>query len=180
MLRPVITEALLAAAVALCGFLVAPASTSAAAAATESRALAKKAREFIVGAAQVSWAEIAMGQLALSTSANDAIAEFGKRMVKDHTAAAQELDTIARKLGLESAKEPEMKHQGDITTLAKATGGEFDRLFAGYMVRDHERAVRMFEDQAKNGQEPALRDFAAKHLPLLREHLKMARALQRR
>jgi putative membrane protein len=48
------------------------------------------------------------------------------------------------------------------------------------MVEAHQTAVSLFQKQAKHGEAKELRDFAAKTLPTLEEHLKMARALKDR
>jgi putative membrane protein len=45
------------------------------------------------------------------------------------------------------------------------------------MISDHEKAIRMFEGQAKNGKNAELTDFAKKALPPMKEHLKEARDL---
>jgi putative membrane protein len=147
--------------------------------ATGSNVIALKShdREFVTRAAEASWAEIAMGQLAQSSGRTDAVRQFGQRMVKDHTATMEGLESITRKLGITSAKEADPKHQGDLNVLAKATGAEFDRLYAGYMVTEHERTVQLFQRQAKRGENAELRQFAARQLPILQEHLSMARSL---
>ena len=44
-------------------------------------------------------------------------------------------------------------------------------------VRDHEKAIRLFENEAKHGQNRDLQEFASKTVPTLREHLKLAREL---
>ena len=45
------------------------------------------------------------------------------------------------------------------------------------MVKDHEKAVALFQKQAKSGDSPELKEFASKTLPTLQDHLKMARDL---
>lgn len=47
------------------------------------------------------------------------------------------------------------------------------------MVDDHQKAVTLFQKQAKHGESQELEDFAGKTLPTLEEHLKMARATRR-
>jgi len=42
------------------------------------------------------------------------------------------------------------------------------------MVKDHKEAVALFESQSKNGRDDDLKALAAKTLPTLKEHLKMA------
>ena len=46
------------------------------------------------------------------------------------------------------------------------------------MIDDHQTAVTLFHKQAKQGEAKELRGLAAKTLPTLEEHLKMARALK--
>jgi putative membrane protein len=44
-----------------------------------------------------------------------------------------------------------------------------------HMLDDHKEAIALFEREAKHGQDPDLKRFAADTLPTLREHLKLAR-----
>ena len=44
------------------------------------------------------------------------------------------------------------------------------------MVKDHETDVQDFETQAKQGGDPDIKAFANKTLPVLKQHLEMARA----
>jgi putative membrane protein len=144
---------------------------------TAEQAVSKRDQEFVMRAAHSNSAEIVMGQLAQKNGASEAVRQFGRRMMQDHTLANKELEAIARKLGISVTRDPDPKHEGDAKTLSSATGPEFDRLYAGYMVRDHEMTVSLFQRQAKNGDSADLRQFAAKQLPILHEHLKLARGL---
>jgi putative membrane protein len=45
------------------------------------------------------------------------------------------------------------------------------------MVEDHEKAVTLFSQQAQQGKESDLKAFAAETLPILQEHLNMAKQL---
>jgi putative membrane protein len=128
-------------------------------------------------AAHGSWAEIATGELAQKNGASDAVKQFGQRMVQDHGMANKELETIAGKLGITPPKGPDAKHQADAQMLAKLKGAEFDRQYSAHMVKDHEMTVALFEKQSRGGGNAELKQFAAKQLPILQEHLKMAKAL---
>ena len=46
------------------------------------------------------------------------------------------------------------------------------------MVKDHEKAVKLFEKESQKGESDELKQFASKTLPTLQEHLKMARDLK--
>lgn len=134
-------------------------------------------REFVTIAAQGSIAEIETGKLAQSNGETDAVKQFGQRMVLDHGKANQELASIAKPLGITPPKETDAKHKAAAQKLAKMKGAEFDRAYGAQMVKDHEMTIALFEKQSKSGGNEALKQFATKHLPILQEHLKMARSL---
>ena len=134
-------------------------------------------RHFITEAAQDGIAEVALGKIAQQNGSSAEIKQFGQRMADDHSKANQELETIAGKLGVTPPKEAGGKHAKMVNELSKKTGAKFDHDYADAMVKDHEKAVSLFEKQAKKGDSEDLKQFASKTLPALQEHLKMARGL---
>jgi putative membrane protein len=64
-----------------------------------------------------------------------------------------------------------------VKLFSKLEGAQFDREFLRYQVMHHEKDVAAFNLQAKEGQDPDLKAFAAKQLPVLKEHLQQARDL---
>jgi predicted outer membrane protein len=58
------------------------------------------------------------------------------------------------------------------------SGAQFDRAFVSHMITGHQQAIRKFEMASENLQDPALKKYAEKTLPVLREHLRMAQELQ--
>ncbi len=58
--------------------------------------------------------------------------------------------------------------------VSKLSGTGFDRAYAKMIVSDHKQDVKAFEREAHKGAVPALKDFAAKTLPTLQEHFKLA------
>ena len=134
-------------------------------------------RHFITQATEDGHAEVALGKLAQQNGANKVVKDFGQRMVADHGTANEELAGIATKLGITP---PSAKHKADMKKLSKLKAADFDREYAEHMVKDHEKAVTLFEKEARNGEAPELKAFASKTLPVLQEHLKMAKAMQSR
>ena len=59
---------------------------------------------------------------------------------------------------------------------ATTTYAEFDRAYMDHMVKDHKKDVAEFKTQAESGKDPQIKAFAAKTLPTLQEHLKLAEA----
>lgn len=134
-------------------------------------------REFVVKAAQDGLAEIAIAELAQKGASGDDVKNFARRMIADHGKSSKELETVAAKLGLILPKNPGEKQVGDMKHFTGLTAAAFDRDYSRHMVEAHEAAVTLFEKQAKGGDSPELRAYAEKTLPVLREHLKLARAL---
>jgi putative membrane protein len=67
---------------------------------------------------------------------------------------------------------------GHEMNLESLSGAEFDRAFANHMVMGHERAIRKFEAASASLQDPSLKKYADKTLPILNEHLRLAQELQ--
>ena len=143
----------------------------------DSGKVSKGDRTFIMDAANDSMAEIELGKVAQQNAASDEVKKFAQRMVDDHTTASKELEPIATKLGVTPPTAPQGKHARMVKELAKKTGERFDRDYVNDMVKDHRKAVKLFEKQSQKGESEELRQFAAKQLPILQEHLKMARSL---
>ncbi len=137
---------------------------------------AKDSTKFANNAAQGGLAEVEMGRLATQRAGDSSVREFGARMVADHSAANTELKGIASKKGMQLPVDVNSSQKSEIDNLAKMSGAEFDKEYMSAMVKDHEEDVKDFETQSKGGNDADIKMFAAKTLPTLREHLRMAQA----
>jgi putative membrane protein len=137
-------------------------------------------RKFVMEAAQGSMAEVELGRLATERAASDEVKQFGQRMVDDHSKASTELMDLAMNMKFAPPKElsPEMAKMK--AQLSQLSGADFDREYMRMMVEDHEMDVKKFEKQATKGNAGSVKDFAAKTLPTLQEHLKMAKDINKR
>lgn len=68
---------------------------------------------------------------------------------------------------------------GDVKKLSKESGRDFDERYVKLMVKEHEDAVKLFEETAKDAKDPEIRTFAAQHVGALRQHLQQAKNLER-
>ena len=133
-------------------------------------------RSFITKAMKDDATEIELGKLAQQNGGSAEVKRFGDHLVKEHSKAGDELQAIAAKLGYSPRNAGPDK--GKVKKFSNLRGARFDREFAHFMVKDHERSVKLFEKESQKGQAEELRQFAAKTLPGLQEHLKMARDLK--
>lgn len=135
------------------------------------------AQEFVKTVSADNLAEIDLGRLALKHASSEDVKHFARRIVDDHGKANSELNKIADTKRITPAAEMDKKHRALMDRLMTLKGADFDHEFMKHMVDDHKEAVALFEREAKDGQDPQLREFASKTLPTLREHLKMARKI---
>jgi putative membrane protein len=129
---------------------------------------------FASKAAQGGMAEVKLGHLAKEKASSRAVKEFGQKMIDDHTKANDELQSIAAKKGITLPATIDSKDQATYDRLSKLSGAEFDRAYMRDMVSDHRTDVSEFRRESEHGADPDLKAFAAKTLPTLEEHLKMA------
>jgi len=131
-------------------------------------------REFIEDAARGGMAEVELGQFAQQHASGDPVKQFAARMVKDHSKANEELRQLAQEKGVTMPSGPSHMDNHEMSKLAKLTGADFDREYMDNMVKDHEKDVKEFRKQAEKAKDPDVKNFAAKTLPTLQEHLQMA------
>ena len=132
-------------------------------------------QRFVTEAAAGSMAEVELGKLAAGKAQNDEVKQFGQRMVTDHGKANEQLTALAKQKGYTLPKQLRKKEAASREHLQGLSGAEFDRAYMQHMLVDHERDVKLFENEAKQGLDADLKAWAAKQVPILQEHLKMAR-----
>jgi putative membrane protein len=140
-------------------------------------AMSSEDKTFAHKAAAGGQAEVAFGQLAKENASAAAVKQFGQRMVTDHTQANQELMQIAGSQNLDLPKGLDAKHQAKEQKLSTTKGTAFDKAYMQDMVQDHKEDVADFRKEAEQGQDPQLKAFAAKYLPVLEKHLQMAQSI---
>jgi len=128
-------------------------------------------------AAQIGMAEVMLSNLALQNSQNEAVKSFAQQMVTDHTAANEELKSLAAGKNVTLPTDVNRKQKSAMSKLSGMTGPEFDKQFIKQMVSDHETAVKVFQRQADTGSDAEVKAFAVKTLPTLQGHLQMARTM---
>jgi putative membrane protein len=134
---------------------------------------------FMTKAAQGGLAEVQMGELATDRASSPQVKRFGQRMVDDHSKANNELKHIASQKGETLPTTVSAKDKDVIDRLSKLSGTEFDRTYMQYMVDDHKEDTEEFKREANSGNDPQVKAFAAKTVPVLEGHLKMAEQTDR-
>jgi putative membrane protein len=134
--------------------------------AAQSSSLSAKDKTFMKKAAKGGMMEVAMGKVAEQNAQSDDVKSFGQRMVTDHSKANDELKSIAEKKGVKlPSKEPTEKWSSDKT-------------YMDMMVKDHEKDLAEFQEEAKDGSDPDVKKFAEDTAKVIQKHLDLAKETQ--
>src|ERR1700752_3098317 len=133
---------------------------------TDGSSLSEKDKTFMKKAAKGGMMEVAMGQVAEQKAQSEDVKSFGKRMVTDHSKANDELKAIASKKGFQL---PSKEHTVKWTS---------DKAYMDAMVKDHEKDLAEFKEEASSGSDPDVKKFADDTAKMVQEHLDLAKETQ--
>jgi len=140
-------------------------------------AVDKEDSQFAVDAVNKCVAEITLGKLAIQKGKSKMVKNFGTMMVKDHGKANDKLMALikAKKIALPAT--PDTLQQKMIQNLSQKSGNDFDKAYIKAMIEDHQDDVKIFTEKTKKLQDPDLKAFAIKTLPVLQKHLDAINAI---
>jgi putative membrane protein len=119
--------------------------------------------------------EVGLARLAAERAARPEVKKFAEVVVRDHQQAAEDLRQIASTQQVNAAEGEELKTERE--RLSALTGAQFDREYLDEIIADHEDAAGDLE-RASKGDDPEIRQWAAKHLPMVQRRLEEARQLR--
>jgi putative membrane protein len=94
-------------------------------------------------------------------------------MITDHTKAGADFKAALENVGTTSSVSTtalQPKEQQALDRLKAASGEAFDKGYVAAQVRAHDEAVALFRSYSNSGDDPALKEFAKKTLPVLEMH----------
>ncbi|MFZ3212822.1 MAG: DUF4142 domain-containing protein [Terriglobales bacterium] len=131
-------------------------------------------KAFIDKAAEINLGEVELGKLAEQRGNNQAVKDFGRRMIQDHTQAEQELQQLAKQEGVTLPGQPGSEANSLREQLSSASGAQFDHIYLEHMLAGHKGAIAAFENEIEHGQDPAVKAYAEKVLPVIQDHVRIA------
>jgi len=130
-------------------------------------------KKFMMSAARGGITEVQLGELAARRGTRRSVREFGQKMVDDHSNANDRLKDIAANKGVSLPTEPDWKGREAIARLERLHGAAFDAAYVRHMRMDHQEDIDVFTRESENGRDRELRRFAARTLPLIKEHYRL-------
>jgi putative membrane protein len=135
-------------------------------------------RLFVQEAGIGGMAEVGLGRLADQRGQSAAVKDFGRRMVQDHGKANDQLASLARAANIPVPQTLDPEHRAIQDQLEKLSGGAFDLAYIRGQVQEHQKTSLLLEWEIGSGQNAELQRFAAATLPIVLDHLQIARDLE--
>ena len=156
----------------------APATTDTAAA-TGATAASSHAAQFLTNAIEADNAEIKAGQAAEDMGSAQAVKDYGKMLVNDHTKAKDQASQVAMALNVPVPTGTPPDADAELKMATSMSGAGFDKDFLAAMIKDHQKAIDMFQQEADSSDPAPVTDLAKATLPTLKKHLQTAQSLQK-
>jgi putative membrane protein len=136
--------------------------------------LASNPSKFVIKAYAADQEEIRMSQIAQEKSSSDQVKSLAQTIVQDHQAHAAKVQQLAQQKGIAVSDQLSPECQKSLDAMSAMSGPAFDRHYLHDMVRDHKKAIALYDQAAANNSDPDVRALAQSTLPTLKEHLQMA------
>jgi len=133
---------------------------------------------FIKKAAIGGMTEVQEGQAAVTSASSSDVKTFAQKMIDAHTANNADLAKLVQSKGGTVPTDLDTMHQKQLDALTKKTGTAFDKTYVTDQVKDHTAMEKVMQSEIDHGSDPDLKAFAQKTLPVVQDHLSMAKALQ--
>lgn len=140
--------------------------------------LSAQDKKFVTRAAESGLAEVLWGQAATQRASAPKLKELGQHMADEHAKANEELKQLAATKNIPLPTQPNEEQRRVSARLEKASGKDFDQVYMKEaVIKSHQDAVKLFEDEAKNARDPELKAWAQKTLPTIQSHYETGRQM---
>jgi putative membrane protein len=110
-------------------------------------------------------------RLAEQKAGQSKVKQFAQKLRSSVTSARSELESIAAASRLQLAPRPGETHQSDLAVLSSTEGAPLDRAFAEQQVEALTALVGLIRAYSDGGDNPRLKDWAAKSQTVINDHL---------
>ncbi|HVN05635.1 MAG TPA: DUF4142 domain-containing protein [Bryobacteraceae bacterium] len=128
-------------------------------------------QHFMVVAAKVDMTAAHASQIAEHQAKRPEVKTLAQTLVQDHTTSYSDLSELTTQTGASIPKGIDVARYQSIERLAHLKGASFDRQFIADEIAAQRRALAIFRLEAKRGENPAVKAYAAKMIPVLEKDL---------
>jgi len=128
-------------------------------------------QNFILAVAQGGMTEVELGRMAARGGERQDVEEFGRMMVKDHSAINQDLIALASEKGVTLPDRLDADHQRMVDKFVFLSGANFDDAYICAMAKAHKMDAKAFITESEATTDSDIRSFVDKSLPVVQMHL---------
>lgn len=140
--------------------------------------LKEDASKFLVKAFESGLFEIELSQLAAKRATNADVKALAAQLVTAHKAINDKMVKIAFNANFKLPGGIDSDHAKDEAGLDKLKGADFDKKYMDMIVSGHEKSVDNYKSAYKDLSEGATKAFAGATLPMIQDHLAMAKKVK--
>ena len=131
--------------------------------------------EFMKTAAHSDQNEIQQSKMALAKGVTGDAKVMANKMIADHTKSTADLKKIAAKKGVTLPTDMDAEHKAMAPAMQKLSGKEFEAKYLAQMDADHQKTANTMMAHEKMTKDADLKGFIGKTLPVVQQHLAMAK-----
>lgn len=139
--------------------------------------LARGDRRFLKQATRLGEQEVTISRIAADRAIHPQVRNFASEMVREHTAANEELAALVKRKGAVVEPRDRTDIRGDERKWAAKKGDDFDEDYLEAIIDGHQDTIDVLENGAES-KDPAIAAYAAKYLPVVKTHLARAESLK--
>ncbi len=140
----------------------------------------KDASKFLVKWYEMGMYELQLSQLAASNALDGDVKNLAAELVSEHKQINGNIERIASNNNFVLPTNLDANHQHTLNDIPKLTGADFDKKYMNEIVNAHEQSVDSYKDAYKNLTAGDTKNFAGQTLPLMENHLSMAKKVVKR
>lgn len=137
---------------------------------------------FLKDTAQRDLLMIKLGEYASQHAETETVRDLGRKVAEDHRQNRQQVLDLARdnKTDLHQNEKLLPTQQEYYDMITRKAGIAFDKDYTKWLVAQHMEEIKQFQLERDHAHDVVVREYAAKTLPTLEEHLKSAREAQKK
>ncbi|MDE2064743.1 MAG: DUF4142 domain-containing protein [Bradyrhizobium sp.] len=135
-------------------------------------------QQFLTYAAEDNQAEIQLCLIAEKRAVDPALNAFARLMVDDHVQVESRLAALGAELHAKLSDAIGKDGQETMSKLTPLSGREFEQTFIEAQIKDHSNDIDKYSKEARETQNQRIRQYASETIPLLKQHLALARAVK--
>lgn len=145
----------------------------------DSSGLSSADKAFLLETVNTRMMDWAQGSLATEKAASRKYQHYGRRLMKDQDKLMTALRALAESKKIILPSEISEEKNAELSRMKSISGESFERRFRRMIIKGHKRDIDFFKQTAESSTDPEIRDFAKRYLPLMEEHLELARELNK-